>query len=59
MLISSILHKRGADFKKFLGVLTGYLQGPDNLDPCGVLSSKTDRTKRRNESVSSDYAELI
>ena len=37
MLIRSILHKRGADFKRFLGGLTDYLQGPDNPDPCGVL----------------------
>src|SRR6516164_9465623 len=58
MLISSILHKRGADFKRFLPWLTGHLQGPDSPDPCGVPSSKTERTKRRNESVSSDYAGL-
>src|SRR5215831_18341492 len=31
---------------------------PDNPDPCGVPSSKTERTKRRNESVSSDHAGL-
>ena len=59
MLISSILHKRGADFKSFLGGLTGYLQGPDDPDSCGVLLDKTDRTKRRDGSLSSDYAALI
>ena len=59
MVISSILHKRGADFKSFLGGLTGYLQRPDNPDACGVLLSKTDRTKRRNESLSRDYGRLI
>jgi hypothetical protein len=45
MLISSILHKRGADFRRFLRRRTGYLQGPDSPDPYGVLSSKKERTK--------------
>jgi hypothetical protein len=38
-----------ADFKSFLVVLRAYLQGLDNNPGCcGVLSSKTTRTKRRN-----------
>ncbi len=52
MLIRSILHKRGADFKSFLVVLRAYLQNLDNPGRCGVLSSKTTRTKRRNEACS-------
>src|SRR5215813_3767165 len=32
---------------------------PHNPDLCGVLSGKTDRTKRRNQSVSGDDAGLI
>jgi hypothetical protein len=41
------------------GGLTGYRKGPNNPDPCRLLLSKTGRTKRRNASVSSDYAGLI
>jgi hypothetical protein len=59
MLIRSILHKQGADFKSFLGVLRVYLQGLDNPGRCGVLSGKTDRTKGKDEKLSSDYGRLI
>jgi hypothetical protein len=59
VLIRSILHKRDADFKRFLGGLSGDLQGPDNPAPCGVLPGKTARTKRRNENLSRDYGRLI
>ena len=55
MVISSILHKRGADFKSFLVVFRAYLQGLDNPGRNGVLSGKTSRTKRRIESRSSDH----
>jgi hypothetical protein len=59
VLIRSILHKRDADFKRFLGGLSGDLQGPDNPAPCGVLLGETTLTKRRNESLSRDYGRLI
>ena len=59
VLITRILHKGNADFKRFLGARYGDLQGPQNPDLCGVLSGKTDRTKRRNQSVSGDDAGLI
>src|SRR6516165_8741598 len=40
MLISSILHKRGADFKSFLVELRACLQGLDNPGRCGVLPGR-------------------
>src|SRR5215471_21818254 len=50
-LIRSILRKQAADFKRFLDVLTAYLQSFDNPGLSGVFLSKTGRTKRRIEPV--------
>jgi hypothetical protein len=47
MLIRSILHKQGTDFKSFLGVLRAYLQGLDN--PVVVECSQVRQIERKEE----------